>query len=224
MTDKSKNVARSRRGVIVYAVKMTLTGALLIVIAGLIIALAASVARRYPAPEDALANYPQPRRYETSWRETEEKPRKIIDFKLTQRLTLADMNAVQLIFTWREDIVLECAGSLTMREIRDIFGGWEELRYSGGGCSSGSGGGGSAGLDFWESPAGESPRYYYFAYIGTTSDEGAIEFALSDGTSASASPVEDSIGLIVRRSEPFYIDKIRYLDANGELIFEQPGI
>ena len=117
MTDKAKNVARTRRAVIVTAVKMTLTGALLIVIGGLIVVLATSVARRYAAPEDALANYPPPRRYRVSWQETEDTPRNITDFKLAQRLALADMNAVQLIFTWREDMVAECSGSLLMREM-----------------------------------------------------------------------------------------------------------
>lgn len=227
MTEKPKNESRRLRYRLFGLVQATLTGVVLLALLGLIGAVAVSVSRRYRMPDEALANFPQLTRYETRWWfEDEINSSTVSGFEVTQRQVLADMDAVLLVVTWRRDLTIECVGSLLMREIQDFIGGWEELRYSGGGCSSGSSGsgGGSAAFDFWESPVWEFPRYYYFAYIGTTPDDGAIEFVLSDGTSASASPVEDSIGLIVRRSEPFYIDKIRYLDANGELIFERPGI
>lgn len=206
--------------------KTTLIGVIVLALIGLLGALAVSVAKRYRAPEDALADYPKSRPHDREpwWREGEAKPHEISDFKLTQRQALDDMDAVQLIFTWRADRIWECAGSLLMREMQDIFGGWEKLRYSSGGCSSGSGGGGSARLDFWESPTWEFPRYYYFAYIGTAPDDRTIEFVLSDGTSASASPVEDSVGLVARRPAPFHIEKTIYLDKDGDLLYERPGI
>ncbi len=225
MREKAKNPSKSLRSRAVSAAKLTLAGVLMLALMGLIGAVAVSVARRYRAPEDALAKYPKSRQHEAMWYEGETKPKKISDFKVTQRHFLDDMNAVQLIFTWRVDLHWHCAGSLLMREMQDIFGGWEELRYSGGGCSSGSGGsggGGSAAYDAWESPFWEFPRYYYFAYIGTTPDNETIEFVFSDGTRASAESVDDSVGLVIRRNAPFYIDKVNYLDDSGEVLYSSP--
>ncbi len=222
MTEKPKNQSKS---LIISALKTTLTGVVLLALIGLIGAFAVSVARRYRAPEAALADYPKQRQNEARWWQQEEvAPKEISDFKVTQRQVLDDMNAVQFIFTWRKDRIWECVGSLLLREISDIFGGWEELRYSSGGCSSGSGGGGSASYDFWESSHWEFPRYYYFAYIGTTPDYGTIEFVFSDGTSASAKSIDDSVGLVIRRDAPFYIEEINDLDDDGEVQYSHPGL
>ena len=205
------------------ALKTTLLGVLLLVLGGAVFALALSVAGRYRSPEDALIKYQNPPTPEPRWHDTKVEPSNIEDLKVTQRHVLENWNAVQLIFTWRQNESWDCAGSLLVREIQDLFGGWEEMHYSGGGCSSGSGGGGSASYDFWESPAWEFPRYYYFAYIGTAPDDGAIEFVLSDSTRASASPVEDSVGLVVRRSAPFYIEEVNYLDDSGDVLYSHAG-
>lgn len=223
MREKAKNPNKSLRSRAVNAAKLTLTGVILLALIGLIGAVVVSVSRRYRAPEDALNKYPMSRQREAMWYEKETEPKEVSDFKVTQRHALTDMDALHLIFTWREDGDWHCVGGLLLREIGDIFGGWEEVRYSRGGCSSGTGGGGSAALDSWESPTWEFPRYYYFAYIGTTPDDGAIEFVLSDGTRSSASSVDDSVGLVLRRDSPFYIETVNYIGEDGELIYSSPG-
>ncbi len=223
MKQKPNHASFSPRHRFVLLVSATLTGVVLLALLGLVVALAFSVSRRYHKPEDALAQYPPSRQHETPWYAEEAKPAALTGFKVTQRNFLVDMNAVQFVFTWRRDHTWECAGSLLMGEAQDLFGGWEVQRYSPGGCSSGTGSGGSAMSDFWQSPAWVFPRYYYFAYTGTTPDAGMIEFVLSDGTSDRAAPIADSIGLVLRRAEPFFIEKSRYLEENGQLIYERPG-
>ena len=203
--------------------QLTLVGATVLILAGLIAAGAWSVSQRYAEPEDALAKYAQPSARKPDWHESEQEPIVFSDFKVTQRIELADMNAVQLIFTWRQDREWDCSASLIMGESQDLFGGWHELRYSHGGCSSGSPGGGSAGLDFWQSAPWQLQRYYYFVYVGASLDEGAIEFVFTDGKSAKAWPVDDSVGLAVRRGAPFQIEAMRYYDAEGDLLYEAPG-
>lgn len=223
MMQKRKQTSFSLRHRFVLLVSATLTGVLLLALLGLVVAFAFSVSRRYHKPDDALAQYPQSRQHETPWYAEEAKPAALTGFKVAQRNILVEMNAVQFVFTWRRDHTWECVGSLLLGEAQDIFGGWEVQRYSPGGCSSGTGVGGSAMTDFWQSPAWVFPRYFYFAYIGTTPDAGMIEFVLSDGTSVRAAPVDNSIGLVLRRAEPFYIENSRYLDENGQIIYESPG-
>ena len=223
MPDKPKNRRRSFGAHLLALAKTTLAGVVLLALIGLVGFFALSVSRRYRTPEAALAHYPQPREKPERWYEPEAKPAVISDFKVTQRQTLEDMDAVLLVFTWQEDLTWKCVGSLLLREFNDIFGGWEALRQSHGGCSSGDAGGGSASFDVWQSPWWDLPRYYYFAYIGTTPDFGRIEFVLSDGSRHSAAPVDDTVALVTRSLAPFQLEAQRYLDDDGELIYEAPG-
>ena len=223
MPEKPKNDRRSFRTRLFDLAKLTLAGVFLLALIGAIAAAVLSVAQRYRSPEDALSAYPQPRVHDGAWYETDTEPRVISDVKVTQRIVRNDMDALQFVLTWLEDPASHCASSLLMQEMKDIFGGWRVLRYSRGGCSSGSLGGGAGYYDFWESAPWELPRYYYFAYTGTTPDEGMIEIEFGDGSRASAISREDSVGMVVRRSAPFYIETVNYLDDAGKLLYSIPG-
>lgn len=224
MTEKMKNGKRTLWIRLRRAALTTMTGIILLTLGGLIGALVVSIASRYARPEDALAKYPRQRPLQ--WHEHPDDQTEVSDFKVAQRIARDDLNAVHYVLLWFEKHggKMECVGGLLMGEMQDIFGGWQELRYSRGGCSSPPGGdGGVAGFDFWESSVFEFPHYYYFAYTGTTPDHAAIQFVLSDGTAESADPVNGTVGLVIRRETPFQIEKINYLNKDGEILYGAPS-
>ena len=223
MTEKAKN-GRSLLTHLRRAVITTMTGVLLLAIAGLIGAIAISVAGRYHEPDDALENYPRQR--ELKWYEGPDDQIEISDIRVAQRIERDDLNAVHFVLLWdqtHDGKTSECVGGLLVGEVQDIFGGWQELQYTRGRCHRGSGGGGVGGDDHWTSSPWELARHYYFAYHGTTTLYETIEFILSDGTRESTEPVDGTIGLVIRRDAPFQIRRINYLDADGEVKYSYPG-
>ena len=226
MTEKAKNGKPSVWSRMRCVVITTMTGVFLIAIGGFIGAVAISVAGRYEEPDDALANYPRQR--ELQWHEGPDDQIVVSDFRVAQRIERDDLNAVHFVLLWdqrHDNVSWECVGGLLVGETQDIFGGWQELHYTRGGChrGSGSGGGGVGGADYWESSPWERADHYYFAYNGTTTIQETIEFILSDGTRESAAWNNGTVGLVIRRDAPFYVRTINHMGGDGVMKYSYPG-
>jgi len=224
MTEKAKNGSRSLLARLRWGLAHVALGLVLIALGGGAVGAAISVSQRYAAPEDALLQYP--RQYEPHWIEAADSyPSQISDFTVIQRTVLPDLNAIHFVFTWQDERggrLMECAGGSLVGEFQDIFGGWYEMRGLEGGCSSPPGpGGGMASYDFWQSAPWEGPPRYFFAYRGTTPSEGegAIEFALGDGSRERVEPAGSGAGRVIYRAAPFQIETESYFGADGELYF-----
>lgn len=192
-----------------------LAGIGVLVLAGILVGLVASVKQRRSSPEEVLAEHLPLK--QTAWYEDQSEPLVISERKVLFRQELPD-NELLFVHSWKEagSEVMECLGMVLVKEFQDIFGGWG-FSHSSSNCGSLSGGDGS-GSSYGQSMLPWAPKHYYYVSYGLRRGVARVEVELAGGSVSSVKAVDGGYGLMIRRDDPFQIKSVKFLDASGLII------
>ena len=219
MIEKTKRgqAARQRLGRLLASL---IAGALFLTLAGTIIVAAVSISQRPHSPEDIVRQ--RLSHQKPHWHENPDHVREVTDIEIWRRHIVDELNAVHVSYTWQSDSYgqrSKCRGDILAQAYPDFFGGWRELGYIGHGCSN---------VDlisdylvnhsYWDSLPLEFPHQYHFYAFGSGNRATQVEVMMADGSlSERATVVDGEYVLLLQRDEPFRVEKLHFIGADGEV-------
>lgn len=196
-----------------------LAGSVFLALVGALLAAAISLSQRPRSLEAVIAHFL--RMYEPRWHSNPQNLPIIsdIEYRLVRRLEEA--NARHIAFSWTLDrfgLRRRCNGEALAQAYPDIFGGWRLLGELDYGC-----GGGIKSVKhvYWESLPLEFPRRYNFYATGKQARAIQVEAVLADGSRERVDLVDGEYALLVRRSAPFRVKWLQFIDADGEQFYHR---